>query len=38
MGAEPLAISVQVGETTYPCAATDLTRCNYKQSSEDSFP
>lgn len=38
MGAEALAISVKSGETTFPCAATDKTKCNYKQSSADSFP
>jgi hypothetical protein len=38
MGAEAIAISVKLGETTYQCAATDDTKCNYKQSSADSFP
>jgi len=38
MGAEAKAISVKFGEETYPCAANDATKCNYKQSSADAFP
>ena len=36
LGAEPIAISVKHGETTYVCKATDATKCNYKQNNDDS--
>jgi hypothetical protein len=38
LGADAVAISAKHGETTYECAATDSAKCNYKQTSDGTFP